>query len=101
MLREKQLVEIDCREVWEEITNYIEGNLTPELRERVEGHLKECPDCKAVYDGSQNIVRLLGGNNVLELPTGFSQRLQRRLSAELAPPGRFTMSLMTRITMNR
>lgn len=84
MLREEQIVEIDCREVWQEITNYIEGDLTPEVRGRVDRHLKECPHCRAVYDGSRNVVRLLGGNNVLELPTGFSQRLHRRLSAELA-----------------
>ena len=84
VLREKQLVEIDCREISREITNYIEGDLTPEMRERVDRHLRECPHCKAVYDGSRNVVRLLGGNNVLELPAGFSQRLHRRLSAELA-----------------
>jgi anti-sigma factor (TIGR02949 family) len=82
--REKQLVEIDCREVWKEITNYIEGDVTQEIRERVDRHLRECPHCKAVYDGSQNVVRLLGGKGVLELPTGFSQRLHLRLSAELA-----------------
>lgn len=84
MAREKQLAEIDCREVWKEITNYMEGDLTPEMRERVGRHLKECPHCKAVYDGAQNVVRLLGGKEVLELPTGFSQRLHDRLSAELA-----------------
>jgi anti-sigma factor (TIGR02949 family) len=83
VLNEKQFVEIDCREVWKEITNYIEGDLTPEMRERVDRHLQECPHCKAVYDGSRNVVRLLGCTTVLELPTGFSQRLHRRLSADL------------------
>jgi len=82
--RRKQLVEIDCREVWKEITNYMESDLTKEMRERVDRHLRECAHCRAVYDGSQNVVRLLGGNHVLELPAGFSQRLHDRLSAELA-----------------
>ncbi len=81
MPRKQQLVEIECPEVWKEITNYMEGDLTPEMRERVDRHLKECRHCKAVYDGSQNVVRLLGGKNVLELPPGFSQRLYDRLSA--------------------
>jgi anti-sigma factor RsiW len=82
VLTEKQVVEIECREVWKEITNYIESDLTPELRERVDRHLRQCPHCKAVYDGVRNVVRLLGAT-VIELPTGFSQRLHRRLSAEL------------------
>lgn len=80
----RTLVEIDCREVWEEISNYLEGDLTPEMRERVDRHVRGCPHCKAVYDGSRNVVRLLVGISVLELPTGFSQRLHRRLSADLA-----------------
>jgi anti-sigma factor RsiW len=84
IVKEKQLVEIDCRQAWKEITSYTEGDLTPEMRERMDRHLRECPHCRAVYDGSQNVVRLLGGNNVLELPTGFSQRLHDRLLAELA-----------------
>jgi len=81
---EKQLLEIDCREVWKEIINYMEGDLKPEMRKRVDRHLRECPQCKAVYEGSQNVVRLLGGDNVLKLPTGFSRRLHDRLLAELA-----------------
>lgn len=87
MLKEKQLEEIDCREVWKEITSYIEGDLTPDMWERTDRHIKDCPHCKAVYDGSRNVVRLLGGRNVLELPAGFSQRLHRRLSAELTLGG--------------
>ncbi len=83
--REQQLVEFDCRDVFKEITSYIDGDLTPEMRERVDRHVRECPHCKAVYEGSQNVVRLLGGDRVLELPAGFSQRLYDRLHAELAP----------------
>ena len=78
----QQLVQIDCHEVWKEITNYLEGDLTPEMRERVDRHIKECRHCKAVYDGSQNVVRLLGSRDALELPPGFSQRLYDRILAE-------------------
>lgn len=82
MPTQQQLVEIDCREVWKEITNYMEGDLTPELKNRVDQHLRTCSHCKAVYDGSQNVVRLLSGKSVLELPTGFSQRLFDRIASQ-------------------
>lgn len=82
MPKKQKLVEIRCREVWKEITNYLEGDLSPDMRERVVHHLDECRHCKAVYDGSQNVVRLLGSKGVLELPTGFSQRLYDRILAE-------------------
>jgi anti-sigma factor (TIGR02949 family) len=76
-----QLLEIECRDVWRELVNYTEGDLTPEMRDRIERHLQGCSHCRAVYDGSQNIVRLLGGKNVFDLPRGFSQRLYDRLSS--------------------
>ena len=66
-----QLLEIDCRNVWRELVNYTEGDLTPEMRDRITRHLQSCPHCRAVYDGSRNIVRLLGDKNAFELPPGL------------------------------
>jgi len=76
-----QFVEIDCRQVWKELTNYIEGDLTPEMRDRIAHHLRGCKHCTAIYDGSRNLVRLLGDEKAIELPQGFSQRLYQRLSS--------------------
>ena len=79
MSESKNLVEIKCQDVWKEITNYIESDLTQELRDRIARHLENCRHCKAIYDGTKNIVRLLGDNNVLELPPGFSRHLYDRV----------------------
>ena len=78
-----QLLEIDCREVWRELVNYTEGDLMPEMRERITRHLQGCNHCTAVYDGSRNIVRLLGDKNAFELPRGFSRRLYRRFMSSV------------------
>lgn len=76
-----QLLEIDCRTVWRELVNCTEGDLTPEMRDRIKRHLQSCPHCRAVYDGSRNIGGLLGDKNAFELPLGFSQGLYERLSS--------------------
>ena len=78
-----ELFEIDCQQVWRELVNYTEGDLTPEMRDRITRHLQSCPHCRAVYDGSRNIVRLLGDKNVFELPQGFSGRLYRRFMSRV------------------
>ncbi|MFZ0774154.1 MAG: zf-HC2 domain-containing protein [Candidatus Sulfotelmatobacter sp.] len=78
-----QLLEIDFRKVWRELVNYAEGDLTPEMRDRITRHLQSCNHCTAVYDGSRNIVRLLGDNNAFELPRGFSRRLYRRFMSSV------------------
>jgi hypothetical protein len=77
--RKSRTVEIDCYQVRRELSDYIEGDLTPELRVQIEDHLERCRHCTAVYDGMKNIVRLLGDEKAIELPKGFSERLYRRL----------------------
>jgi anti-sigma factor (TIGR02949 family) len=72
-------VEIDCREVWKELSNYMEGDVSSELRERIAIHLQTCKHCTAIHDGTRNVVRLLGDEKAIELPQGFRERLFDRL----------------------
>ena len=74
-----RVVEIDCDQVRMELSDYVEGDLTPELRIRIENHLEKCRHCTVVCDGLRNIVQLLGDEEAIELPKGFSERLYRRL----------------------
>jgi len=84
--RQEHLVDISCPEVWRELTNYMEGDVTAEMRERIAEHLRSCAHCRAVYDGSRNVVQLLGNGRAFDLPPGFSRRLYDRLKAELKFP---------------
>lgn len=83
MSTQPSIVEINCEEVRRELVNYTEGDLTPELKERIEQHLGHCRHCKAVYDGVKNVLTLLGDQTAFALPQGFSQRLYRKLVAHL------------------
>lgn len=73
------LIEISCEEVWMELSNYIEGDVTPELRARMEAHFRKCDHCTAIYDGTRNIIQLVGDFQAFDIPKGFSERLQARL----------------------
>ena len=73
------VLEISCLDVWREISNFIEGALSPEMRQRIEEHLKVCDHCTAIYDGTRNVVKLVADGQTYEMPAGFSDRLRRRL----------------------
>ena len=73
------VVEISCEEVWREISNYLEDEISAELRARMEEHFKGCKHCSAVLDGSRNVVRLVGDAGAFELPAGLSDRLYQKL----------------------
>lgn len=74
------IIEISCQEVWGEISNYIEGEIAPEMRARMETHFKSCAHCTAVLDSTRNVVGLVGDGRIFPLPEGFSRRLQKRIS---------------------
>jgi anti-sigma factor (TIGR02949 family) len=75
-------MEISCLEVIRELSNYIDQEITPDLKAQIEAHLPNCKHCTAIFDGSRNVIRLVADERSFELPTGFSQRLRNRLSKE-------------------
>ena len=77
------VVEISCREVWREVSNYIDNAVDQELRRRMEEHFKGCEHCTAVLDGTRNVVRLVGDGRVFDMPAGFGDRLKASLARKL------------------
>jgi hypothetical protein len=65
--------------VWQEISNYIDGDVGLEMRTAMEEHFRGCQHCTAILNGTKNVVELYGDERMLEVPAGFSQRLHRRL----------------------
>jgi anti-sigma factor RsiW len=74
---------IECKHVWERISDYLDGTLSPELLEQVQKHLEHCEICSAILDSTRNILILTADERVFELPLGFSERLHARLEAEM------------------
>jgi hypothetical protein len=77
---------VNCEQVWQAISDYLDGEVSPDLRAAIEAHIKGCRRCTAVVDGTRNVVQLYGDERMIELPLGFDARLQRRL-AQIAQPG--------------
>lgn len=78
---------IDCQHVWEYISAYLDGEVEPELRARIDRHLETCEICSAVLDSTRNVVVLVADERVFELPAGFGERLHARLDRELKSTG--------------
>jgi predicted anti-sigma-YlaC factor YlaD len=75
-------IEIDCQQVRRELSSYLEGDLTPELRLQIDNHLAGCSHCTAVHDGMRNVIRLLGDDKLVDVPEGFGKRLYQRLVSQ-------------------
>jgi hypothetical protein len=76
-------VVLECKHVWDYISEFLEDSLSPETRELVQKHLETCEICSAILDSTHNILILTADDRVFELPAGYSQRLHARLAREI------------------
>ena len=80
---------LECKNVWEHISEYLDQQLDPKLLTDIEKHLENCEVCSAILDSTRNILILTADNRTYELPVGYSERLHARLEKvirEKKPP---------------
>ena len=84
MLEGKTIVEISCIEVWRQISDFVDDDVEPELKQRLEFHFGRCKHCKALLDGTRNVVALVGDEHAFELPRETSERITSALQRRIA-----------------
>lgn len=77
---------ISCREVRRELANYMEDDVSWELKTRIEQHFLTCEGCFGTYDSLRRVIRLINGAEIIELPEGFSARLYHRIASDDSVP---------------
>src|SRR5215469_2156607 len=73
---------MNCKHVWNHISEYLDGTITEETRRAVQNHLDHCEICSAILDSTRNVIILTADDRVFELPVGFSERLHARIDRE-------------------
>lgn len=70
----------NCEQMWREISNYLEGEVEPNLRAAMDEHFRTCQRCRSVLQGTRNVMRLYSDERMIDVPAGFGNRLERRLA---------------------
>jgi predicted anti-sigma-YlaC factor YlaD len=77
--------EIDCKDLVELVTEYLEGTIDAELRITIDEHLKLCPGCADYVEQMRLTVRELGRvplQPALDLPDEVRARLLEAFRTE-------------------
>ncbi len=80
-------MKLDCKHIWRELSNYLEGDISDEVRREVEAHVAQCQHCAALLDSTHNVLVLIADERRMELPLGFNARLRARLEREMEIAG--------------
>ena len=73
---------IRCEDVLREISNYLDLEVTLELRQQIEEHLSACDHCRVLVNTTRKTLSLVAGSKVFEISPAVSARLLERLAEQ-------------------
>lgn len=80
---------IECDEVLDQLSEYIDQETRAELCEAIQEHLARCQDCQIKVDTVKKTIVLYQKNASIEVPIRVSAKLSAALSREYGKgPGR-------------
>ena len=74
---------ITCEEFFAEFADYLENQVSPEVRQELELHLSQCRACHVLYDSTRKTVRIVSESNSFELPQNIFDPIIDRVMAKL------------------
>jgi predicted anti-sigma-YlaC factor YlaD len=75
---------LDCKEVLDNLSDYIDGEGSEDLRKAIEHHISRCGRCRVVFDTTGKMLKIVMDVAPFEVPLGVSARLYARLEKVLA-----------------
>ena len=71
-----------CRELADQISDYVDGELDAALCAELEAHLAECSNCRVMVDTIRKTITLYHAQAPVELPAEVEKRLYKALKLE-------------------
>ena len=70
---------MDCKQVLANLSDYVDGEVSNEMRKALEEHVVRCRRCRVVLDTTRRTLRLVLDVDPFEVPLAVSARLYTRL----------------------
>jgi hypothetical protein len=74
---------ITCDEFFTEFADYLENQVSLEVRQELELHLSQCRACHVLYDSTRKTVKIVSESNSFELPQNVFDPIIDRVMAKL------------------
>ena len=75
---------LTCKQFLQELSDYLEENVDPEVRARLEKHISECPNCYVICDTTKKTIRIYKGMDPHPIAPEVESRLMAALEKKMA-----------------
>ena len=74
---------VSCELIRYELSNFIDGDVEPDLRVAIEDHLRQCRRCAALNRSTRNLLCIMWDECVFQVPNGYTERLHKFLTERM------------------
>lgn len=74
---------ITCDEFFAEFADYLENQVSSEVRQELELHLSQCRACHVLYDSTRKTIKIVSESDSFELPENVFDPIIDRVMSKL------------------
>jgi predicted anti-sigma-YlaC factor YlaD len=78
---------VDCNEVLEQLSDYLDEDARAELCRAIEAHMAQCHNCQLEVDTIKKTIVLYQAGEKIEMPVVLKHQLSEALSREYSTKG--------------
>jgi hypothetical protein len=75
---------LTCKEFLDGISDFIDDDVSPEVRQKLQKHIDECPNCWVVYNTTKKTIQVYKGMEEQNIPGDIHRRLLAAIENRIA-----------------
>ena len=75
---------LTCKDFLQELNDYLDGTVDVELRQKLQRHINECPNCWVIFDTSSKTIQVYKGMEPQTIPQDVHDRLMLALQKKMS-----------------
>jgi len=75
---------LTCKQFLEELSDYLDEKTDPELRQKLEKHISDCPNCWVICDTTKKTIQIYKGMDPVSIAPDIHDRLMAALEQKMA-----------------
>ena len=75
---------LTCKQFLDELSDYLDEKTDAELRQKLEQHINECPNCWVICDTTKKTIQIYKGMDPYPIPQDVHSRLMSALEHKMA-----------------
>lgn len=74
---------LTCKDFLNELNEFLDESVDPEIRHKLQAHVNECPNCWVVLDTTKRTIQVYRGQDPQPIPDEIHERLMEAVQRKI------------------